>query len=186
MTGPIGRFKYLTSQLMTCIVIFVSRLQQELKQRKPFQSTAQEALLGLMRTTDLVRRQAAAAIEPHGITLQQFNVLRILRGGGTDGVPTLEIADRMVERTPGITRLLDRLEAKGFVKRQRCQKDRRQHLCWITPKSAALLEKLDAPMLEFGEQLMKGLNQEQRMTLIRLLDALRSAHEEPTNEEPHS
>ena len=171
---------------MTCIVIFVSRLQQELKQRKPFQSTAQEALLGLMRTTDLVRRQAAATIEPHGITLQQFNVLRILRGGGTDGVPTLEIADRMVERTPGITRLLDRLEAKGFVKRQRCQKDRRQHLCWITPKSAALLEKLDAPMLEFGEQLMKGLNQEQRMTLIRLLDALRSAHEEPTNEEPHS
>jgi DNA-binding MarR family transcriptional regulator len=155
----------------------MSRLQQELKQRKPFQSVAQEALLGLMRTTDLVRRQAAAFIEPHGITLQQYNVLRILRGGGTDGVPTLEVAERMVEQTPGITRLLDRLEAKGVVKRQRCPKDRRQHLCWITPKGAALLETLDDPMMQFGEQLMKGLKPEQRTTLIRLLDTLRAAHE---------
>jgi DNA-binding MarR family transcriptional regulator len=159
----------------------MGRLQQELKQRRPFQSVAQEALLGLMRTTDLVRRQAAGVIEPHGITLQQYNVLRILRGGGTDGVPTLDVADRMVEQTPGITRLLDRLEAKGFVKRQRCPTDRRQHLCWITPKSAALLEKLDAPMVEFGEHLMKGLKPEQRITLVRLLDALRAAHEERTN-----
>jgi len=155
----------------------MSRLQQELKQRKPFQSIAQEALLGLMRTTDLVRRQASAFVEPHGITLQQYNVLRILRGAGTDGVPTLDVAERMVEQTPGITRLLDRLEAKGFVKRQRCPKDRRQHLCWITPKSAALLETLDRPMVQFGEQLMKGLKQEERVTLIRLLDALRAVHE---------
>ena len=155
----------------------MSRLQQELKQRKPFQSVAQEALLGLMRTTDLVRRQASAFVEPHGITLQQYNVLRILRGAGTDGVPTLDVAERMVEQTPGITRLLDRLEAKGFVKRQRCPKDRRQHLCWITPKSAALLETLDRPMVQFGEQLMKGLKQEERVTLIRLLDALRAVHE---------
>jgi len=155
----------------------MSRLQQEMKQRKPFQSIAQEALLGLMRTTDLVRRQASAFVEPHGITLQQYNVLRILRGAGTDGVPTLDVAERMVEQTPGITRLLDRLEAKGFVKRQRCPKDRRQHLCWITPKSAALLETLDRPMVQFGEQLMKGLKQEERVTLIRLLDALRAVHE---------
>ena len=155
----------------------MSRLQQELKQRKPFQSIAQEALLGLMRTTDLVRRQASAFVEPHGITLQQYNVLRILRGAGTDGVPTLDVAERMVEQTPGITRLLDRLEAKGFVKRQRCPKDRRQHLCWITPKSAALLETLDRPMVQFGEQLMKGLKHEDRVTLIRLLDALRAVHE---------
>ena len=155
----------------------MGRLQQELKQRKPFQSAAQEALLGLMRTTDLVRRQAAAVVEPHGITLQQYNVLRILRGGGTDGVPTLEVAERMVEQTPGITRLLDRLEAKGVVKRQRCSKDRRQHLCWITPKGTALLETLDGPMVQFGEHLMKGLKPEDRVALIRLLDALRAAHE---------
>ncbi len=155
----------------------MSRLQQELKQRKPFTSVAQEALLGLVRTTDLVRRQLTAFIEPHGITLQQYNVLRILRGGGDEGVPTLEVAERMVEQTPGITRLLDRLEAKGFVKRQRCEKDRRQHLCWITPKGAALLEKLDKPLNELAEHLIKGLNHEERVTLIRVLDALRAAHE---------
>ena len=154
----------------------MSRLQEELKQRKPFQSVAQEALLGLMRTTDLVRRQVTAFVEPHGITLQQYNVLRILRGGGKEGVPTLEVAERMVEQTPGITRLLDRLEAKGFIKRERCLKDRRQHLCWITPKSAALLEKLDSPMVQFGEHLMKGLKHDDRQALIRLLDALRAAH----------
>jgi len=155
----------------------MSRLQRELKQRKPFQSVAQEALLGLMRTTDLIRRQATAFVEPHDITLQQYNVLRILRGGGTDGVPTLEVAERMVEQTPGITRLLDRLEAKGLVKRERCPKDRRQHLCWIAPSGAALLNKLDGPMAQFGEHLMKGLKHEDRTTLIRLLDALRAAHE---------
>jgi DNA-binding MarR family transcriptional regulator len=162
---------------MTCKVSPVGRLQQEIKQRKPFQSVAQEALLGLMRTTDLVRRHLAAFVEPHGITLQQYNVLRILRGAGADGVPTLEVADRMVEQTPGITRLLDRLEEKGFVKRQRCPKDRRQHLCWITPKGAALLEKLDVPAIDLGEHVIKGLNHEERLTLIRILDALRAAHE---------
>ena len=88
-----------------------SALQRELRQRRPFQSPAHEAVLGLMRTADLVRRQAAALIEPHGITLQQFNVLRILRGAGGEGLPTLEVAERMIEQTPGVTRLLDRLEA---------------------------------------------------------------------------
>src|SRR4030095_2206878 len=154
-----------------------SALQAEIRQRRPFQSVAHEAVVALMRTADLVRRQMTALVEPHGITVQQYNVLRILRGGGDDGVPTLEVAERMVEQTPGITRLLDRLEAKGFVKRQRCPKDRRQHLCWITPKSTALLEQLDGPMVQFGEHLMKGLKPEERTTLIRLLDALRAAHE---------
>ena len=63
----------------------MSRVQDELRQRKPFSSVAQEAVLALMRTTDLVRRQIAAVIEPHGITVQQFNVLRILRGAGAEG-----------------------------------------------------------------------------------------------------
>src|SRR5262245_1756339 len=93
----------------------MSRLQHELRQRKPFQSTAHAAVVGLMRTADLIRRQMSEVVERQGLTLQQFNVLRILRGGGEGGVPTLEVADRMVEQTPGITRLLDRLEAKGLV-----------------------------------------------------------------------
>src|SRR5215470_7514740 len=110
-----------------------------------------------MRTADLVRRHATALIEPQGITLQQYNVLRILRGAGADGLPTLEVADRMIEQTPGVTRLLDRLEAKQLVRRQRCPKDRRQHLCWITPKGLALLRKLDAPGLKTADDAFRGL-----------------------------
>jgi DNA-binding MarR family transcriptional regulator len=154
-----------------------SALQHELKQRKPFQSAGHEAILGLMRTADLVRRRAAALVEPHGITLQQFNVLRILRGAGEDGLPTLEVADRMIEQTPGVTRLLDRLEAKELVRRQRCPNDRRQHLCWISAKGLALLEKLDVVTAREHDETLKGLKQKDRVALNRLLDAIRAAHQ---------
>ena len=130
-----------------------------------------------MRTADLIRRQATALIEPHGVTLQQFNVLRILRGAGDDGLPTLEVADRMIEQTPGVTRLLDRLEAKELVRRQRCPKDRRQHLCWITATGLALLEKIDEVTPRAHEESLKGLRQKDRVAFIRLLDAIRAAHQ---------
>jgi DNA-binding MarR family transcriptional regulator len=154
-----------------------SALQTELRQRKPFRSAAHEAVVGLMRTADLIRRHAAAMVEPHGITPQQFNVLRILRGAGDTGLPTLEVAERMIEQTPGVTRLLDRLEAKELVRRQRCAKDRRQHLCWITSKGLTLLEKIDVLGARSPEESMKGLRQKDRVTLIRLMDAIRAAHQ---------
>ncbi len=152
-----------------------SLLQREIRQRRPFQSVGHEAVLGLLRTTDLVRRRLADVIEPHGLTSQQFNVLRILRGAGDAGLPTLEVAERMVEQTPGITRLLDRLEAKGLVRRQRCPKDRRQHLCWITPAGRTLIDRLDAPTLQVIEACLEPLRRTERATLIRLLDAIRAA-----------
>ena len=154
-----------------------SALQHELRQRKPFQSAAHEAVVGLMRTADLVRRHATAVVEPHGITLQQFNVLRILRGAGDAGLPTLEVAERMIEQTPGVTRLLDRLESKELVRRQRCPKDRRQHLCWITEKGLALLQRIDTVAFRAPEESMKGLRQKDRVTFIRLMDAIRAAHQ---------
>jgi DNA-binding MarR family transcriptional regulator len=154
-----------------------SSLQREIRQRRPFQSPAQEAALGLLKTADLIRRQAAALIEPHGITLQQFNVLRILRGSRDEGLPTLEVAERMIEQTPGITRLLDRLETKELVRRQRCPKDRRQHLCWITEKGLNLLAKLDTVTDSAHEEMMKGLRHKDRMPFIRLLDGIRAAHQ---------
>ena len=158
----------------------MGRLQRELRQNKPFQSPAQEAVLGLLRTADLMRRLISAIVEPHGLTLQQFNVLRILRGAdaeGRDGTPTLDIADRMIEQTPGVTRLLDRLEAKELVRRQRCPKDRRQHLCWITPKGLAILARLDEASARANEELMKGLRAKERETFIRLMEAVRAPHQ---------
>jgi DNA-binding MarR family transcriptional regulator len=153
-----------------------SALQHEIRQRRPFQSTAHEAVVALMRTADLVRRQMTALVVPHGITLQQYNVLRILRGAGNDGVPTLDVADRMIEQAPGVTRLLDRLEAKELIRRQRCPKDRRQHLCWIAPKGLAVLEKIDASAARAHDDSLKGLRHKDRLTFIRLLDAIRAAH----------
>ena len=150
-------------------------LQRDLRQRRAFRSSAHEAIVDLLHTADLVRRRLGEAIEPHGITVQQFNVLRILRGAGTEGLPTLEVAARMVEQTPGITRLLDRLEAKTLVRRQRCQKDRRQHLCWITSLGRDLLDRLDDPVLHIGEELLTGLGAAERSRLIHMLDAVRAA-----------
>jgi DNA-binding MarR family transcriptional regulator len=150
-----------------------SLLQRELRQNRPFASVAQEALLGILRTADHVAREMAQLIEPAGVTLQQYNVLRILRGAGDTGLPTLEIADRMVERTPGITRLLDRLEAKHLVRRLRCPKDRRQMLCWITDEGLSLLASLDAPVEGANAALVTGMALEAQGQLIDLLGHIR-------------
>jgi DNA-binding MarR family transcriptional regulator len=115
----------------------------------------------------------AAVVETLDITLQQFNVLRILRGAGAKGLPTLIIAERMIEQTPGITRLLDRLEAKALVRRQRCPQDRRQNLCWITPSGRALLERVDEPAVRASEMCMAGLGEADQQTLLRLLARIR-------------
>jgi DNA-binding MarR family transcriptional regulator len=151
-------------------------LQREIRQRRPFPSVAQEGVVSVMRTADLLRRQMAALVEPFGVTVQQFNVLRILRGGGPDGLPTLEVGARMVEETPGITRLLDRLEAKGLVRRQRCPKDRRQHLCRITQKGRELLASLDEPVVRASSEALRGLTRDEQSALVRLLDQVRAAH----------
>jgi DNA-binding MarR family transcriptional regulator len=81
---------------------------------------------------DRLRRSLAEVVQPRGITLQQYNVLRILRGAGLGGLPTLEIGARMIEEAPGITRLLDRLERKALAERRRCPRDGRRVLCRIT------------------------------------------------------
>ena len=151
-----------------------SAVQREIGQRRPFSSSEQEGVVGLLRTADLLRRRLARIVEPDGITLQQFNVLRILRGAGEAGLPTLDIAARMVERAPGITRLMDRLEAKGLVGRRRCREDRRQVLCWITREGLTLLAKLDGPMRKGDATALGGLPRKDVDHLIRLLDAVRT------------
>jgi DNA-binding MarR family transcriptional regulator len=151
-----------------------SQIQREIKQRRPFQSRAAEATIGLLRTADRVRREIARVVEPHGITLQQYNVLRILRGAGEEGLPTLEIAARMVEETPGITRLMDRLELKALVLRKRCAKDRRQVLCWITPDGLSLLARLDDPVLQSDATVLGALSRPALDALIDSLDAVRA------------
>lgn len=152
-----------------------SALQREIRQRKPFRSSTQEATVGLLRTTDQVRRTLAGVVEPRGITLQQYNVLRILRGARPRGLPTLEIAARMVEHAPGITRLLDRLEAKTLVRRRRHPGDRRQVLCRISPAGLRLLAGLDAVVQRADESTLGVLSRRDLRRLIALLDRIRAA-----------
>ena len=124
----------------------LSAIQKEIRQARPFRSAQHEATIALMRTTDLLIRYISHVVAHEGITIQQYNVLRILRGAGDHGLPTLEIGERMIERTPGVTRLVDRLVAKQLVRRQRCVEDRRQVMCWITETGLATLERLDEPV----------------------------------------
>ena len=103
-------------------------------------------MVTLLRTAAVAERHFSAVIDPAGLTPAQYNVLRILRGAGAGGLPTLAIRDRLVDLSPGITRLIDRLEATDLVSRDRDADDRRQVTCRITPAGLALLKKLDAPV----------------------------------------
>jgi DNA-binding MarR family transcriptional regulator len=106
--------------------------------------------------------------------MQQYNVLRILRGAGPAGLPTLTIVERMMERTPGITALLDRLEAKGLVERDHGLEDRRQILRRITRKGLDLLTSLDRPLDRMDDQVVGCLDDDETARLIELLDRVRN------------
>jgi DNA-binding MarR family transcriptional regulator len=158
----------------------VGTIEREIRQRRPFPSKAQEGAVALLRTADLLRRALAGVVDPRGITPQQYNVLRILRGAGAEGLPTLEIGARMIEQAPGVTRLLDRLEEKGLVRRARCPRDRRRVLCRIAPSGLRLLASLDQPMNEATESFLRPLGGEHTRRLIHLLDVVRTGDAGPS------
>ncbi|MEM7415827.1 MAG: MarR family transcriptional regulator [Gemmatimonadota bacterium] len=152
----------------------VRSVQDELQQSKPFASKSQEAYLALLRTADAAKRVATRTLESSGITLQQYNVLRILRGAGEEGLPTLSVADRMIERTPGVTRLIDRMVERGWVERVRCTEDRRRVWCRITEGGLDLLEALD-PSIDIVDGLLgDALSEAELSGLIDVLDRARA------------
>lgn len=153
-----------------------SLIQREIRQTRPFRSRRQEAFLTLLRTADIMKRFITRVVEPVGITRQQYNVLRILRGAGDDGLPTLDIGERMVERSPGVTRLVDRLVDKGCVLRERCPDDRRQVICRITGDGLDLLAELDEPIDRATDDALAGLDDTELKELVRLLDRIRASH----------
>lgn len=148
-------------------------IRKEIKQSRPFRSRSQEAVIALLRTTDQIKRHLARTVESEGITLQQYNVLRILRGAHPDPLLTLEIADRMIEHAPGITRLLDRLEARQMIRRERCSNDRRRVHCWITDQATAILDALEEPV-DRADDLISGLGKKKLQALISLLEEVRA------------
>ena len=147
----------------------------ELKQTKPFASAEQEATVALLRTTDLVRRRIARVVEQEGITLQQYNVLRILRGARGEPMSALEIKERLIEETPGVSRLIDRLVAKSLVRRDRATDDRRRLECFITGKGLELLARMDAVVDHADASVLKALTPSEIASLNVLLSKVRES-----------
>jgi len=147
---------------------------EAIRQTRPFASKRQEGVIALLITTEAVRWRFAQFLAVQAeVTMQQYNVLRILRGAGTKGLPTLSIVERMIEHTPGITRLIDRLEAKRLVSRDRAAEDRRQVLCRITPQGLAKLKAIDAAVDHADLDALASLKDQEVATLIRLLNKVR-------------
>ena len=155
-----------------------SAVQSEIRQNKPFRSTAQEATIALLRTASVVNRTLARVVEPSGLSLAQYNALRIIRGAGTGGIPTLSIRERMIEEGTTITRLLDKLEEAGLIRRERSYPDRRQVLCFVSDTGRALLDTLDPQVDSADEAVVSTLSDAQLDRFIELLDVVRKANAE--------
>jgi DNA-binding MarR family transcriptional regulator len=148
-------------------------LQAELKQKKPFPRVTAEALVSLLRTAAVLDHQLTDALKPYGITHTQYNVLRILRGAGVNGLCGREVAERMVSRVPDVSRLLDRMEAAGLIDRERDPADRRNVTARITRKGLTMLEQA-TPQLEAVERARFGRVHTGRLQqLIEVLTTIR-------------
>lgn len=154
-------------------------LAAEIKKRQAFESPAQEAHLNIMRTHSVLLGPFEHLMKKHGISPAKYNILRILRGSvstgecGERGLPSLEIADRLIARVPDITRLVDGLEADAMVTRTRSTDDRRVVYVGITVKGMQLLGILDEPVMQLHHQSMAHMDSEELVELNRLLVKLR-------------
>src|SRR5690348_1626218 len=138
-----------------------SLLQSELKKKRPFEQAEEEAILNLLRTVDVVSLPFERLFAEHGISGPQYNVLRILRGHGPKGLPCTEIGEQMVSRMPDMTRLVDRLERAGLVRRSRTEEDRRVVLICLTAKGLDLIAGLDGPVRRLHKETLGHLTREE-------------------------
>jgi DNA-binding MarR family transcriptional regulator len=148
-------------------------LRTELKQRRPFRSLGHEAHLGILRTAAELEHAFETALKPYGLTATQYNVLRILRGAGPDGLCRHEIRTRMVRRVPDVTRLLDRMEDLELILRVRGGDDRRFVTARITPAGLRKLAALDPVADQLTDTLLGHLGNARLRALIDLLGTVR-------------
>jgi DNA-binding MarR family transcriptional regulator len=146
-----------------------NELLEELRQRKPFASLAQEAYLSVARTQAVLQAGLERVLKPHGVSLTQYNVLRILRGAGPGGLCRHEVQDRLLTRMPDVTRLLDRMEESGLVDRERGTVDRRLVTTRLTARGRQLVDELDAPIAAEHERCLAHLGEDRLRELVGLL-----------------
>jgi DNA-binding MarR family transcriptional regulator len=139
-----------------------------------FESPEQEVFLRLLKTADVLEGELSQLLKESELSATQYNVLRILRGAGDTGMPCGRITERMITREPDMTRLLDRLEARGLISRQRSPDDRRVVLGRLTGKGKALLKSLDQPVLQLHAGQLSHLGKGRLRELAGLLAAARA------------
>jgi DNA-binding MarR family transcriptional regulator len=152
------------------------RLADEIQQRKPFGSLAEEAFLALQRTAGLLLLALGRELKEHDLSPAQYNLLRVLRGASEseDGALTCgEIGERLVSPGPDVTRLLDRLESRHLLRRERDPGDRRVVRARITAPGLALLQELDRPVDAALERLLGHLEEGRLRELLSLLASAR-------------
>jgi DNA-binding MarR family transcriptional regulator len=150
------------------------KLQQEIHQRKPIRLLEEETSLNLVRTADVLMQRLADVLKPYSLSGTQYNVLRILRGAGAEGVSCKDIGSRMVTRDPDITRMMDRLETRGLIARGRAKEDRRIVTHTLTPDGLDLVNALDEPVEAIHQQAMRHMSRAKLRELIALLEELRT------------
>jgi DNA-binding MarR family transcriptional regulator len=151
-----------------------TNLYRELKQNKPFERMEEMTLINIARTSAWLSHRQEQFFKGWDLTGVQYNVLRILRGAGDEGRACQEIGERMVTFDSDVTRLLDRMEKRGWVKRERDTHDRRVVKVWITAAGKKLLEKIDAPLQEEITKLIGKLSKEKMKVLNESLEAIRA------------
>ncbi len=133
-----------------------------------------EVFVGLLRTADTLLQGTERLLKTRTLSPEQYNVLRILRGAEPMGLACRGIGERMITRDPDMTRLLDRLEARGFVKRERQRDDRRVVKARITGAGIALLKQLDQPVRELHRRQFRHIPFARLKVLAELLEEART------------
>ncbi len=147
------------------------KLEEEINQKKAFASQTAKVIVNLMYTGAWVANSLSAQLKPHGVTLKQFNILRILKGT-VSPLTTSEIRDRMIDNMSDVTRLIDRLITKGYANRKKRSTDKRLVDITISHNGSKLLDKIDSdlPLYDFA----KSLEDDETDLLNSLLDKLRN------------
>ena len=149
-------------------------LRDELRQAKPFRSLEEEATLNIARTSAVLEHALAQSLKPHDITPTQYNVLRILRGSGSEGLCRNEVGQRLVRQVPDVTRLLDRMEQLGLIARVRGNDDRRFVSTHLTPKGRDVVDRLDDEVSAIHRRHLAHLGETKLKLLVDLLTRARS------------
>ncbi len=152
-------------------------LGDQLKKRREFDVPEEEVNLNIQRTFGVLMGPFLKLMKEHELSPPLYNILRILRGVGQRGLPCSRIGDRMVTRVPDVTRLVDRMEQAGWVKRERCTEDRRVVNITITASGKRLADQLDKPILELHRETLGHLSKKEMTDLNRLLVKARQALE---------